>query len=255
VTRRRLSADDCAVVLGADYGFEAECVRARHACNMRNLQRLLPDTILEIGCGVDLLYDQARAAALPFSRWTIVEPAEAYAALADARAATDARLEVVRGYCEDVAKPGGALEGAAFAAVVLSGVLHHVPDPALVVRDAVARLQPGGSLLVTCPNARSFHRLLAVEMGLIAEPGELGARNFALGQFNVFDRDSLGALLASAGLVDLQFEGYLFKPFPHPQMSAVLRELPDGTARALDELGRRFPDNAAEIGIVGRLPD
>jgi SAM-dependent methyltransferase len=254
VAERTMSADDCANAADPDHDFESECIRARHACNLRNLQRLRPGTILEVGCGDDFLVDRARAAALPFTGWTIVEPAEAYARLADERAASDARVRVLRGYIEDVARKGGPLEGVAFDAVLLSGLLPHVPDADQVVRDAVARLRPGGHLLVTCANARSFHRLLAVEMGLIADPRELGARNQRYGQFEVFDRESLGALLARAGLVDLRFEGYLFKPFPHPQMRAVLAQLPAGAGRGLDELGRRFPDNAAEIAFVGRVP-
>jgi SAM-dependent methyltransferase len=252
VAERTMSADDCATAADPDHAFEAQCIRARHACNLRNLQALRPDTLLEIGCGDDFLYDHARDAGLPFSGWTIVEPAEAYASLADERAAIDPRLCVLRGYFEDVAKPGGPLADARFDAVLLSGLLPHVPDATRVVRDAVAHLRPGGSLLVTCANARSFHRLLAVEMGLIASPDELGARNLAYGQFHVFDRDSLGALLAQAGLVDLRFEGYLFKPFAHAQMRQVLELLPDGAGQALDALGRKFPDNAAEISFVGR---
>jgi SAM-dependent methyltransferase len=252
VAERTMSADDCANAADPDRDFEAECIRARHHCNLRNLQQLRPDTILEVGCGDDFLHDRARAAALPFTGWTIVEPAEAYARLADERAAADPRLRVLRGYIEDVARPGGPLAGEGFDVVLLSGVLHHVPDAAKVVRDAVALLRRGGSLLVTCPNARSFHRLLAVEMGLIAEPQELGSRNRDYGQFQVFDRDSLGTLLAQAELVDLRFEGYLFKPFAHAQMSRILELLPEGAGRALDELGRGFPDNAAEIAFVGR---
>jgi SAM-dependent methyltransferase len=252
VAERTMSADDCATAVDPDHAFESQCIRARHDCNLRNLQQLRPEAILEIGCGDDFLYDHARAAGLPFASWTIVEPAEAYASLADERAASDPRLRVLRGYVEDVAKPGGPLAGARFDAVLLSGLLPHVPDARQVVRDAVAHLRPGGSLLVTCPNARSFHRLLAVEMGLIADPHELGARNLAYGQFHVFDRDSLGALLTEAGLVDLRFEGYLFKPFAHAQMSRILELLPDGAAPALDALGRKFADNAAEICFVGR---
>jgi hypothetical protein len=50
---------------------------------------------------------------------------------------------------------------------------------------------------------------------------------------------------------NLEFEGYMFKPFTHGQMAQVLALLPAGVSEGLDRLGQKFPEHGAEIGYVG----
>lgn len=104
------------------------------------------------------------------------------------------------------------------------------------------------------PNARSFHRLLAVEAGLIPAPDALSDRDRLLGHPVVFDAQSFTALMEGAGLGELTLDGYLFKPFTNAQMELVLDSAPEGLVDGLIALGRRFPDQAAEICIIGRKP-
>ena len=46
-------------------------------------------------------------------------------------------------------------------ALFLIGVLHHIPDPAAFLREAVRCLQPGGRLVVIEPTNNAFQRFLA----------------------------------------------------------------------------------------------
>jgi len=249
----RSSADaaDYAEGLESDYEFEAECVRARFNFLLRHLKRVHPKRILEVGCGVDLFIDAADKSGVGFKRWVVIEPASVFAQKARARATTEPRLLVVEGYCEDPEVGKAVRERGPFDVVLLSGVLQDVDDPAKLLRLSLAPAAPGAHVLVTTPNALSFHRLLAVEMGLMPNPHSLSPRNLRFRQNVVFDSESLRKLLEEGGVHNLQFEGYMFKPFTHAQMARALEFLPAGASEGLDRLGQKFPEHGAEIAYVG----
>jgi SAM-dependent methyltransferase len=137
---------------------------------------------------------------------------------------------------------------------LLSGLLHETTDPKALLDAAKTLLKPGGSLLVIVPNALSFHRLLAVEMGLIPTPTTLSPRNHALGQPVVFDRPSLEAIVRRSGLTDIRFSGYMFKPFSNDQIRQVVGILGAALVPGLVTLGGAFPEHAAEIAVSARKP-
>jgi SAM-dependent methyltransferase len=247
-------ADQYAAALKGEYRFEAECVRARFNCLLRFLGRIKSRKVLEVGCGAELFIDAAINANIEFEKWVIIEPASDFAQKANALALNDPRLTVIQGYGEDPAVCAKIHEYGLFDIVLLSGVLQDVPDPSRLLSVSLSYAALGAYVLVTVPNAKSFHRLLAVEMGLISTPHSLSARNIQFCQNMVFDSEHLRTLLEEAGLVDLEFEGYLFKPFTHTQMERVLGFLPLGASEGLDRLGRQFPEHAAEIAYMGRKP-
>src|SRR5262245_34834728 len=250
-TRSRDDAEAYASALKSNYGFETECVRARFNYLLRHLRRINPKRILEVGCGVDLFIDAVNKSGVGFERWVVIEPASVFAQKVRDRATSEPRLVVVEGYCEDPDVGMAAREQGPFDVVLLSQVLHEVEDPIALLQSALALVAPGAHVLVTTPNALSFHRLLAVEMGLVPDPHTLSERNHQLQQKIVFDADNLRTLLEKSGVCDLRFDGYLFKPFTHTQMTQILTFLPPGTNEALDRLGQRFPKHAAEIGYIG----
>ncbi len=199
----------------------------------------------------------ARAAGIGFDAWTTVEPQDDFVAAARAAAAEDARLQVVQGYLEAQVDTLRALAPGGFDTVVISGLLHETSAPGALIAAAMALAAPGARFLASVPNARSFHRLLAVEAGLIPAPDTLSDRDAALGHPVVFDAEGLTVLLSGAGLVDLQIDGYLFKPFTHTQMENLLgAEGSAGSAlvEGLIRLGKLFPGAAAEICATGRKP-
>lgn len=251
LTRSKADAEDYAKALESDYGFEADCVRARFNYLLRHLLQVKPKRILEVGCGVDLFIDTVTMADIGFEQWVVIEPAAIFAEKARARAASEPRLHVVEGYFEDPAVDKAVSDLGPFDAVLLSGLLQEIDDPAQLLRAALVVAAPGAHVLVTTPNALSFHRLLAVEMGLMPTPHSFSPRNIRFRQNKVFDPKSLRRLLEEGGLRNLEFEGYMFKPFTHGQMARVLALLPPGVSEGLDRLGQKFPEHGAEIGYVG----
>lgn len=235
-------------------GFESVCSLARQRRNLAFLDKSRPRRILEVGCGSMILADMAKSLALDFDRWTIVEPEPDFVAAARAVTGADDRFIVVQGYLEACLDRLHQQDPVGFDAVLIAGLLHETAAPETLLAAAVALTAPGGQVLASVPNARSFHRLLAVEAGLIPSPQTLSARDLTLGHPVVFDATGLIALMSGAGLIDLTLDGYLFKPFSNAQMEQVLdaddHDLTDG----LIALGRLFPDHAAEICVIGRKP-
>ncbi|WP_374674406.1 class I SAM-dependent methyltransferase [Ideonella sp.] len=253
-----LSADDYAARHDGALDFEAVCLRARQAHNLGVVQRLAPAVVLEVGCGPERLVDAVSAAPAPPRDWVIVEPATRWAEAA--RTATAGRtrpaVTVVHDYIESA---GDALAvhwpGEPRAdLVIVSGVVHETAEPLALLRAAVAWLRPGGHLLVSVPNALSFHRLLAVQMGLMPSPETLGERNRLLGQPTVYRPQDLRALVGPLGLDEVEMAGYLFKPFTHAQMAQLLPSLGEAGVQGLIALGRQFPEQAAEMALLSRRP-
>ncbi len=235
-------------------GFERICSLHRQRRCLEFLAEVRPRRILEVGCGAMILADMARGLALDHESWTVAEPQPDFLAAARGAMACDPRFQALQGYLEDLGPSLRARAPQGFDAVLIAGLLHETAAPAALLAAALDLTAPGGLVLASVPNARSFHRLLAVEAGLIPAPDALSDRDRLLGHPVVFDAQSFTALMAGAGLGELTLDGYLFKPFTNAQMELVLDSAPEGMVDGLIALGRRFPDQAAEICIIGRKP-
>lgn len=106
-------------------------------------------------------------------------------------------------------------------AIEMGFVLEHVDDPELIVRRYSEFLQPGGVLYVAVPNARSLHRLIGHEAGLLDDPYALSEYDLKLGHKRYFDSDSLVQLLRDADLRIARTEGIFLKPLTQSQLVSV----------------------------------
>jgi ubiquinone/menaquinone biosynthesis C-methylase UbiE len=137
-------------------------------------------TIGDLGCGTG----QLAAALAPFvARVVAVDRSAEMLAAARRRLRGWPSVELRRGDLEVLPVVDGELD----AAIVML-VLHHVPDPAAVLRDAARSLRTGGRLLVLdmLPHDREEYRH---QMGHVW----LG-----------FSEDQMQRLLGSAGFVDVR---------------------------------------------------
>lgn len=173
--------------------------------------------VLEVGCGMAPISTGYQG----FEHLTIVEPGTQFAAHARQLTAGDDRIEVIEALLEEAATHP-PLHGKTFDTILVSGLLHEVSNP-LALLKALRRLCTQTTRLhVNVPNARSLHRLLALEMGLIENLYEFSGRQITLQQHATFDLQSLADLCRTAGY-DITGQGSFFiKPFTHAQMKQLM---------------------------------
>ncbi|WP_409332461.1 class I SAM-dependent methyltransferase [Trujillonella humicola] len=208
-----------------------------------------PGRLLEVGCAEAPLFLD-----LPGQEMVVVEPTPVFADGARRQAAGRPEVTVVEALLEDASED--AL-GGPFDMVVVSGLLHEVPDPDRLLRTVRRTCRPGGVVHVNVPSAGSLHRLLAVAMGLIPAADARSDNQRLLQQRTVYDVATLERELAEAGLRVVARGSILVKPFSHAQMQQLVDsgfltgELLDG----LDRLTGLLPDLGSEIWVDAEPAD
>ena len=168
-------------------------------------------------------------------RYVIVDAAPAIiAGFREQLAPLPPGLDLVQAFFEDFDESLGP-----FDAIEAGFILEHVDDPGLVLRRMRRFIAPGGQLFVAVPNARSLHRLLGHEAGLLADVYALSDADRSLGHRRYFDVDSLTALAEQSGWSVDACAGLLLKPFTTGQLEKL--ELPPAVWRALQTLAAPYP--------------
>lgn len=126
--------------------------------------------------------------------------------------------------------------------VIASFVLEHVADPVALLKRATAWAP---RLIAVIGNAESWHRRLAVAMGLQPRLDTLSARDEAVGHYAVFDRRSIASILSEAGWRIKAMKGLQFKPLPN----AMMVNFDERLIRAMCE-AEVEPRDAANIGVA-----
>jgi 2-polyprenyl-3-methyl-5-hydroxy-6-metoxy-1,4-benzoquinol methylase len=226
--------------------FEPIQIDYRRKLVLRQIARYAPIRLLEVGCGVRPLFtDLSDNIAV-----TVVEPAKEFFDYARELARGRDRVKVLQGFIESA-----DLDAAEFDMIILSCVLHEVPDPAAML-DAVWRVcAPNAVLHVNVPNARSMHRLLAVAMGLMPSPDQQSDTQRLMQQRHTpYNAERLRDAVSDAGFKVIDGGSLFVKPFSHSQMQALIdcgfmtHAMLDG----LDKLVELAPDLGSEIWMNAR---
>lgn len=216
------------------------------------------DNFLEIGCGLEPL-----AAFLDdFSKCTIVEPSNEFAANAKKFGLSlNGKLRVEQGLFEDVV-PKLVKEN--FNYIVCSSLLHEVEQPKKLLSAifTLSSVQSGEAVIhINVPNAKSFHRLLAMESGLIPNIKAVSHSNVLFQQNTIYDMDMLVAtIMGCAGKCGKNIEvlekgSYFLKPFTHRQMKLCLNIgiLDEKIIDGLDRMTKYMSELGSEIFVNFRL--
>ena len=194
--------------------------------------RLLPagGSVLDLGCAsgglLALLHERAgHRAGLELS---------ASAARAAARFAD----EVACGALED---PDLPFARDSFDLVVLADVLEHLVDPAAALERAIGWCAPGGAILVSVPNVAHWSARLTLARG--RWPQEPSG-TFDGGHLRWFTRESLRALLAGAGLGEIELDAVVPALRNHVLRPSSVR-VAERLEPAWQRLGKRVP------GVLG----
>ena len=137
--------------------------------------------------------------------------------------------------------------GERFDTVIMSHILEHVDNPVEIISIGKRYLKPGGVLLIDVPNARSFHRIAAVEMGLLTKIDDLNETDLMLGHRRVYTSDLMKEHIKLAGLRLIHWGGHFLKTVSNKQIEESWN---DDMMKAYFEVGKSFPDYCAEIYFV-----
>jgi len=137
-----------------------------------------------------------------------------------------------------------------FDTIIMSHVLEHIEKPVDVLKLVYNWLADDGVFLLSVPNAKSFHRLAALEMDILKSEFELNERDHELGHYRVYDLDNLKKDAKNAGFNIVDEGGIFFKPVSNGQIEKNWnKEMIDGFYK----LGKKFPQNCAEIYLVLKI--
>lgn len=134
-----------------------------------------------------------------------------------------------------------------FDTIIMSHVMEHILDPYFILNKIYDWLKSDGVLLVSVPNAKSLHRLVAVEMGLLNNEYELNKRDEELGHYRVYDLEMLRSQVEKAGFNIIKSGGYFFKPLSNLQIEKTWDQ---NMINGFYKVGRYFQENCAEIFVI-----
>ncbi|MDO4637501.1 MAG: methyltransferase domain-containing protein [Lautropia sp.] len=175
--------------------------------------------VLEVGCGMVPLFTEYT----DFEHFVIVEPGSQFSRNARNLSKDDSRITIITDYLEH-ACAAGELSAGTFDAIVVSGLLHEIPNPQDVLMNLHELCDSQTRLHINVPNARSVHRLLALEMGLIDDIYRLSDRQQLLHQHATFDIEQLVSLCQACGYQVIGQGSYFIKPFTHDQMQTLMNQ-------------------------------
>lgn len=138
-----------------------------------------------------------------------------------------------------------------FNTIIMEHILEHIENPVELLHCAKKWLAPHGKMLLGVPNGNSFHRLVAVKMGLLTNPCELNPRDHAQGHRRVYTLGTFKKDIEAAGIRIVEMGGVFFKPLSNQQIQDYWTE---EMIMGFYELGKDFPENAADIYAVCELP-
>jgi len=232
-----------------DYGersFERHLAKVRLRQVLASIARYPHQSILEIGCGPEPVFPY-----VGFRRCTVVEPSEEFVQHARRVARGRGEIVIVQGRLEDVAD---MLSSGAYDFVIASSVLHEVPDPRRLLQIVRSLCGPATTVHINVPNVYSFHRLLALEMGLVPDLYQPSEREVRFQRHTRFDGAMLRTLVEEQGFRVLSFGTYFVKPFTNRQMEAMLEHgvIDEAVLRGLEQMTKHLPEMGCEMYVEAR---
>lgn len=205
---------------------------------------------LEVGCGADPLFLEIN----DFDQMVVVEPGNLFYEMAKTNSNSNPNIVIVNNLIENI---GDELIHGPFDFVVIGGFLHEIKRPDVVLQ-AVRKLCSKNTVVYSfVPNAKSFHRLLAYEMGIIENVYQKSGHDELFQRQKSYDSDSFNELLADNGFSVVESGSYFIKPFTHDQMNELLlKGIIDKTClNGLGKMTKYFPEQGAEIYNISRIDD
>lgn len=231
--------------------FEFHQVRQRKKLLLKILSKLRPSRILEVGCGLESIFLDYN----DYEHAVIVEPASDFHVQA-VNQFTDVKnkITIFKGTLEEVSPQLNLFN---FDLIIVSSLIHEITELSKFMETIVGLANKTTIVHFNVPNAHSFHRLLAQEMGIIKSVFEKSRNNIQFQQNTIFSMESLTDLVQKYGFEVIDKGSYFIKPFSHKQMQMLLDMsiVDESFLDGLDNLIKYFPENGSEIFVNVKLTE
>jgi 2-polyprenyl-3-methyl-5-hydroxy-6-metoxy-1,4-benzoquinol methylase len=119
-------------------------------------------------------------------------------------------------------------------------ILEHVDDPVVILNKYKTYLKENGIIFISVPNAKSLHRLIGFEAGLLDDMYKLSVHDLELGHKRYFDLEKIKDLISNSNLDVKNCFGLMLKPITGDQMQKLGW---DSTIfDALVKIGHTYPE-------------
>jgi SAM-dependent methyltransferase len=236
--------------LYSDLPFEDKLRNYRYDDILNFLKNVKCENMLEIGCGDQPFFEHY---ATP-TKYVVCEPGGVFHDAAKLKAVDRPEIDFYLGNFEDFA-PEFKKNEFSFDVILIGGFLHEIDNPQEIL-NLIKQICTQNTIVITyVPNAKSFHRLLAYESGLINSIYEFSANDLLFERRVVFDRDSISELIEKCGFEIMDLHTYYIKVFTHNQLVKMVKseiidlKIMEGFSKVI----KHFPDFGCEIFVAFKL--
>jgi len=204
--------------------------------------------ILEVGCGVNPLFTSFG----PDISFTVIEPTRHFYSLALEKSENIQNRKVLSLTLEEF----NSFDK--YDLIILSSVLHEVVDKVKFVEKLRSLCGKDTLVYINVPNAKSFHRQLAVVMGIIDDVTDISFTQLKMQQLSKpFTMETLRSFLNQFGFSVIDAGTLFFKPFTHEQMHRLVETgfLTPEILQGFYELPKIYPEFGSEIWMIAKIND
>jgi hypothetical protein len=182
------------------------------------LKQYKPKNIVEVGCGLESIFLEYS----DFEKITILEPSLSFFKKVKVDSlkllkSKKVKIEINNIYFEEYLP----LEKHDF--IIISSLIHEIIDLEKFIDHLYKIVDKSTIIHVNVPNAESFHRLIAFELGLINNLTDLSTSNKKFQQSRVFSLVELENLFKKYNFEIISSGSFSFKPFTHNQMEKIIK--------------------------------
>lgn len=233
------------------YDFEDYQVKYRIRNTLKVLKKYSHESVLEIGCGLEPIGKYMT----DIEKYTIVEPSKLFIENASKMFHKKNDLCLVNGFFEEKNK---LFKQEKFSVIILSSLLHEVEEPNKMLKSIEEIADDQTVIHINVANGNIFHRLLALESGIIQSVTEFSSNNINLQQHSVFTMDTLISCIKNSLNHDIEIldkGSYWIKPFTHKQMAMMMNEniINEKILDGFEKMIKYMPELGSEIFVNFRI--
>lgn len=204
------------------------------------------ESALSLGMGFKIVSDQIiNELSFNLKSYAILEGAENIIEEFKKEYYNDKRITPIHTYFENFVTEDK------YDVIEMGFILEHVDDPEFILSHYKKYLKKGGRIFIAVPNARSLHRLIGYEAGLLDNLYKLSAYDLELGHKRYFDLESLSSLVLKTGYKIQKTIGLMLKPITGNQIKELGWD--ESIIGALFKIGESYPEIANCILIEATI--